>query len=501
MASAVMGHPLSCWAGVGATGVEFDIVVNFSDGTGALTATKMNNGTHGAAWGSWTVEDTIDHTAIEDHAVTLPFKLLVDGSLYDGSEGQGITFDLTGAPTTPDVVSYGLTESVTDCVAVLLVRYNTTAGADDYYNDTIAINGGGSNFTVPQYRHLAGGTQHFTAHSSGDLGRNITYSPESWVIVWVRHDATNLIGEMFVQDLDTLVVLGASKVEHSPAPDPVSSIRLQDYLRNVNQGEGNIQVKLVAFREDMTFPPRSITVPASTDVEAEQTDDAEVTLTWSNGCQIFTIERNKNSAGWTTLESAYNTNGVLEYVDTDVVNTDQVQYRVTALIGSQSSSAVTSNTVTVAQVDWDDAIAGASTTSNETNGDASARQVVSCTKTGSCTKLRAYIRDWQGLPGEIKMALYDSSFNLLGEGSVTNVSPASGTHQEVSLETPVAVTASTTYYVGYAVPSSPRLRVGYHSSSGNARLDFGTNYAAFPPDPISGADNVTWTFGVGMGVI
>src|SRR5687768_16378123 len=90
--------------GGGPAAVEFDVVVNFSSGSGALDAIKMNAGTHGANWGTWHdyhdgIEDDPNlYSNIEDHEVTFPVDLDVGGTLYGGptgTQGQGMTFDFT----------------------------------------------------------------------------------------------------------------------------------------------------------------------------------------------------------------------------------------------------------------------------------------------------------------------------------------------------------------------------------------------------------------------
>jgi hypothetical protein len=332
--------------------VPFDVVVNFSAGSGALTATHLNNGTHGADWGTWrayhngTPDAANDHTTIEDHAVTLPFKVSVGGSEYDGSEGQGLTFDHTELPTEYDAYQIS-PASKTGVLALFLASFDVELGGTpvSYNNDTLII--AGSNYTVPQFQLVFNGAKRWTCHSEGELGAEIPYS-SGWVIVCVHHDAAGGRGQLYVQDATTLAVLGASATIHDPAAGSLVYIRLTDYLRGANQGAGSIKIKLLAMRSsDLTFPPYAITVPAPTAVSAEQTATNTITLTWTSLCQVFTIERNKNSAGWVTLDATFDNNGVDEYVDTDLANGNTAQYRVSAVIGGQSSAVVSSNTVTV----------------------------------------------------------------------------------------------------------------------------------------------------------
>jgi hypothetical protein len=484
--------------------VPFDVMVNFSAGSGALTATHLNNGTHGANWGTWT-SNTINYSTIVDHAVVLPFKLLVDGDLYDGSEGQGMRFDFTGEPTTSDEFQYTISPlgSRSGVICLCLLRaVDMVWGGANYHNDT--LNFAGSNYSVPQLRLTNLGLQ-IVAHSEGNLGRNVDIAAGTWYLVWTYHNAAGEFTEVIIQDASTLAVVGSTYAEAlTPAGDLVY-IKFQAYLRGVDQGEGHLDVKLFAFGDSVTpWPPVTLTVPAATSVEAEQTDENELTLTWVNSCQIFKIERNVDGGGWTTLETAFDNNGVHEYVDTDVADGESIEYRVTAIIGSQVSSAAASAAVEVdngpfATPTWTDAIAGASTDTTETNDGCSIRQPVTSGTTGNCTRLRVWCRNFN-FAANIKMALYDDSNNLLGHGSVSSVSPSSGSWQEVVLNTPVAVTSSTTYRVGVSV-SSAGVQTGYLAGGNSSLIDFGVAYAAFPADPWSTANNVSRTVAVGMGVV
>ena len=170
-------------------GVSFDVVVNFSDGAGALTAAKLNNGTHGAvSWGTWTTPAAITHTNIEDHAAALPFDILCDGVTYNGSESgtQGLTFDFAAAPTADDVFQYTLSGSRSDCVFLLLVKYATIASGSptSYNNDTLVL--AGANYTVIQRQHSFNGTKSLYCHSEGDLG-SVIPDDEGWMIVCGKH--------------------------------------------------------------------------------------------------------------------------------------------------------------------------------------------------------------------------------------------------------------------------------------------------------------------------
>lgn len=148
---------------------------------------------------------------------------------------------------------------------------------------------------------------------------------------------------------------------------------------------------------------------------------------------------------------------------------------------------------------WSDSLAGASTDTSESFGSsASGRQVVSNTVAGTCSKLRIWCRSGNASAMDLKAALYDSSFNKLGQGTASFGSGvSSGTWMEVTLDSSVAGITVTTYYIGFC-PSNNTSQPGYKDVTGNALIDFGVAYAAFPTDPFNTADNVTWTYAVGM---
>jgi hypothetical protein len=336
--------------------VPMDVVVNFSAGSGALTATHFNNGAHGANWGTWVerhygqeAPSLNDHTVIEDHDVALPFKLDCAGSLYDGSEGQGLTFDHSALPDEYDMFHLTLPGGKTGMLALILAKFEMSLGGTPtgYNNDTIIM--GGANYTVPQFQFTFQGAMRWTCHSEDNLGATIPYSG-GWVVIGVHHDAAGAHGEMYVQDATTGNVIGASRTDHDPVAGTLGYLRVQDYLRLANHGVGSIKIKLVAFRDtDLTFPPYTLPVPTPLALAHTRTGANQQTLTWTSPCQVFAIARNKNSGGWTTLDADYdNKPAARAYVDSDVTDGDTVQYRVTAKVGAQSSAIATSLIGTVA---------------------------------------------------------------------------------------------------------------------------------------------------------
>ena len=165
--------------GSGAATVPFDIIQNFSSGSGALDATKLEAGSHGADWGAWGVVDTVsvDHTVIATHdvsALTLPV-IAVGGTNYTGTEGQGATFDHSASPDEYDafeLITVG--NGITDAQALMLVKFDVVdiEGGDfgSYYHNDIMVFAG-ANFSVSQFRHASDVSRAFVAHVSGNSGQ------------------------------------------------------------------------------------------------------------------------------------------------------------------------------------------------------------------------------------------------------------------------------------------------------------------------------------------
>jgi hypothetical protein len=331
--------------------VPMDVVVNFSAGSGALTATHFNDGVHGANWGTWRAyhegiaDEANTHTVIEDHDVTLPFQLLVDSVLYDGSEGQGMTFDHSGLPTDDDGYQINLTGK-TGMVGLMLAKFDTETGSNSYHNDTFIM--AGANYTVPQFQHTFQGVKRWVCHSEDVTGAIIPYSG-GWVVIGVHHDAAGQVGEVFVQDAATRNLIGSSRSEHTTPAGALVYIRIHDYLRTASAGAGSVKIKLLAFRDsDLTFPPYTIPIPTPLSVVAARTALNTVTVTWTSPCQVFQIERDLNSGGWATLVAAHdNKPASRSYVDTALSDGDTVRYRIAAKIGSQTSVGGQSALITV----------------------------------------------------------------------------------------------------------------------------------------------------------
>lgn len=122
--------------------------------------------------------------------------------------------------------------------------------------------------------------------------------------------------------------------------------------------------------------------------------------------------------------------------------------------------------------------------------------------TGNCTKLRARVGNNFTSGATIKLALYDSSRNLINTGA-TSASIDSSSNQwiEVTISSE-SVTASTTYYVG-SCASTDQIEIPSLSgqTSGDTHVDLSNGYASFPgsPDPFTNSA-ATYRFAMSMWV-
>jgi hypothetical protein len=346
--------------------IAMDAIINFDNGTGALTAAKFNAGTHGAAWAQAWIENhngtpsSNTNTDIQDHDVTIPIDINVGGTLYNGTSGQGLIFDFSSAPTSYDAYQLSVAAShFTNMVEMHLIQSNVVLSTDNYFNDIFAFLAG--NFTIPQMQARFGDDSRvICAHSEGSLGCEVPFTTGDWLLVTTFHNSTGGNGQVLVHKIDVTggigsfgTVLGHSVSNKNAGPDgELTFLTLQTYLRlALAPSTGNVKIKLIAFNQtDPSFPAYSIpSVPTPESPVAAQTGINEVTFSWNGqNCQIVNIQRNKNSGGFVDLSLLYNTTGTFSYVDTDVADTDTVQYRAQIAIGSQTSSySDSSNTVTV----------------------------------------------------------------------------------------------------------------------------------------------------------
>lgn len=485
----------------GATSIEMDVVVNFSDGTGALTATKLSNGSHGASWGTWTNAHNgvggaaNTHTNIVDHDVQLPFNIDVGGTLYNGSEGQGAEFDFSSEPTEYDAFQLTFSASVSDCVLLALVRPQTTlipGSETTFSNDLFVFTGG--NYSLTQLIHSFNTSRLALTHSEGSFGMLLgTFS--DWMLLSLKHDVTNGQGLFFIQRITqsgpNWVLgdpVGLTRSVMAGAGD-IANMRFQSYLRPA-RGAGSTDVKLFAMREsDLSFPPYdpgSLTGPTA--VDASRTALEEITVTIGGPYQLVRLERQTNGGAWSTLDASLDIAFDItsfEYVDTTVTEPNTYAYRATGLVGDYETATTTSGSVDLSEpfAEWHDGISLASATSTQAFTDPNGYAVANYATlpAGTVNKLRLYVEAITGTVS-VKMALYaPSGDDALLTSSSLDISSTGWAEFDVADE---VITAGDYLIAFHLNPTgSESITVKYGAAApATQRYDL-VAYASFPLDP------------------
>ena len=479
--------------------VGMDMIVDFSEDSGALTAAKITAGTHGPMGdlGEWSEQSTITHSSILDIDVILPFEIDVDGTLYDGSEGQGMQFNFAAEPGDADVFQFAffdLPRTVASSIVILLYKTETTQipGQEASYSNDIIVQEGGNYSLIQLILNFASQRLALT-HSEGSFGLLLSGN-ENWNLAALQRNTDTGQTKLFIQEctlagnqLSLGEVVGMS---HSvtTAASLIQYIRLQSYLRPAHGGGRNL-VKLFAVREGHEgFPPWD---PGPMDgpqsVSANRTDVEQITLTISGPYALVRIERKTNAGAWSTLVASRDIaldSPVFQYVDNAVSVPNTYRYRMIALVGDLETSASLTDTVDLSEpfAEWHDAIDLPFTTNdlvytNPSNNGVSTSLTLPA---GTVTKLRIYISAITGTMG-MKAALYDGAEALLESDEET----ASVTGWLEFTITPY-VSAGGTFTIAWQIDVGAGETVTLRFGTGTpAQLKFGpVSYAAFPTDPL-----------------
>jgi Domain of unknown function (DUF4082) len=152
----------------------------------------------------------------------------------------------------------------------------------------------------------------------------------------------------------------------------------------------------------------------------------------------------------------------------------------------------------VVAAQWFDSIDPADTDGTEdADNTTSFGSEITPTSSGSCTKLRIY---WDTIWATvtIKIAIFDTGGVPLGTGSASIDGEVHDLWQEITLDSPVAVTASTTYIV-MAVPSASSQAKPRWDNATEGRVDFTTGtYSGFPVNPSTLSTATNHRYSVGM---
>ncbi len=300
----------------------------------------------------------------------------------------------------------------------------------------------------------------------------------------------------YIDEIDTFERVGAAGYSGSGDAAAFQREAAADVIRDTHDGDG------ILLEDDPT--PWAGVAPTALVVDPGegQIDGATFTLP-AVMTSVASMRYRFDSGSWVGFATASSLGAIAVAAGTHTLSVQTVS--TSGLFGAVATSAEF-EVDAAPEPTWTDSIAGASTNTDDPFGVPYLQPIV-CGTTGNCTKLRFWLRTFS-FADDVKMALYNSSGVLLGEGLGVAVGTASGQWVEITLDTPVAVTASTTYKVGYFANAVSSTKIGYSnagaSGAGSGNLDFnGTTYAAFPVDPWGGdaGGNVAWTIGMGMGVI
>jgi len=485
--------------GGGGQTVEMDMIVNFSSGSGALTAAKITSGTHGpmAALGEWSEQSTITHSNIVNPSVILPFDIDVNGTLYDGSEGQGMEFNFALEPGDADVFQFSfldLPRTVSSSIVLLLVKTETTLipGQEATYSNDLIVQEGGNYSLIQLILNFADQRLAIT-HSEGSFGM-ILGSNANWNLIALQRNTATGQTQMFMQEctlagsqLSLGEVVGLS---HSvtTAASLITYLRLQSYLRPAHGG-GKTTVKLLAMREGSTgFPPWNPgTMDGPQSVSADRTEVEQITLGISGPYALVRIERQTNGGAYSVLDASRDIaleTPVFQYVDDTVTVPNTYRYKVVGLVGDLETNESLSPTIDLSEpfAEWADAISLASATddlvyTNPSNNGVSTSLVLPA---GTVTKLRIYISAITGTMG-FKAALYDGVEALLESDEEI----ASTTGWLEFTITPYE-SAGGTFTIAWQIDVGGGETVTLKFGVGNpSQLKFGAvSYAAFPTDPL-----------------
>ncbi len=431
--------------------VSFDVIQLFDSGTGTLDATKLAAGAHGASLGTWQVASgySVDHTVIENHGVTLPagLTLEVDSVEYDGSEAVGITLDHTGDPGESDVFELAFTSGTyTDMQALALARLVIAdTGAPVGYNIDL-LHFAGSTYSVAQFQHVSDASQRWKAHTEGGLSYDVAGSG-AWVVIGLKHDSTNGIAELYVLNASTGGFIGSAAIDHGSSAGDLIFFRFQDYLRNAGTNtDGEINVKLIALREEVaTFPPMVVTVPAVSAIDATQTAVGELLVTWGTACGRHVIERRVDGGAWTTADADFREH-VNGFVDTGLTDGASVEYRITAFVGSQSSSSTASGAFVVEDAPF---LGGALLVGSPTLGSTigvTDQRGMKCKALADITITQVGLWVLASQYSDIVVHVYDVSGMSLGSATVDTDGTADQ-YAYATLTTPIALATDDVFYV------------------------------------------------------
>lgn len=453
-----------------------------------MDATKMAAGWHGTSPGAWTLlnHDPLGHTTIQDGGVTSIIPLTDGVDVYDGSGTKGVKFS---APLSTlfdwegfQCAFSGAAAAEHDLTFVALVKFanEEDPGLVSVNNDWINISGGGGYTVAQQIQYLGSNVIH--GHSEGDLGNTIAVDRTKWYLLILRHNDTEGLGEYCLIDNDTGIVVGSSESNLSGDPGVLVYLQWQNYINNAL---GSTTFQLAGLNwTDAPYPVGSPTVPDPTSVSASQTNLSELTLVFASPLTRFKIEQSANAgSSWATLETGKVIKGTTNsksYIDVTAVNGGTYRYRVTGLLGSSSSSPVTSSDATIDNSTFHTTWAGA-LSGNTSVGAGSGERGLKITVGANDLPL-THIGCWftAGTYGDVVMNIYNSSVAQVATATVLISGATVGDYNYIACS--YTLLAGQTYYITRDV-------AGFNEYTSGGTRNVNTSLAAtvYPCDE-TGAD-------------
>jgi hypothetical protein len=332
--------------------IPADFIILASGGTAgnAITSSYMNSATHGDA-GTWATyvngsTSSLGHSVISASGFAFPDPVLVDGTVYQGTTNRSVQIGpRPDSGTNDDEIRLTFGTAFQSISIAVRAKFEGTGEGVPQNNDFVHLAG----FFVMQAQWQSDDNAKIKilAHSTIDGGATSNSPAMIEINVGQEYDffgfadQTNDLWRVAI--CDNGVLLGAIEAIRGPGDANIETLKLSSYDSSPTGSQVNYGW-VIGDYTNKRFPFFDFTI-TTPNLDAEQTGADEVTVTRNNveGCS-YILQRNKNAAGWVTLDSDWDST---EYLDTDVVDTDVVEYRTVASFERVSSDSGLSDGVTL----------------------------------------------------------------------------------------------------------------------------------------------------------
>jgi len=303
----------------------------------------------------WSTSRPLSHTKVRAENRPLMHPVKVGGVTYTGEGTRSLEFDLDEAILKNLSPLYehlwGYPPAGTGDVVISGMEYigaTTSAARPSLGMDIVAINSG--TFLVQQ---VGVGEVHIETQVPNGVTYKSTPMPRKqagkWYYFALRYSRTAGRAELMLVDPETGELVGTSGKSTASVTGggDVASFAFQSYL--IFGGGRNVFDNVAISFTNPAYPPFRIPVlPAPAYVSVTQTAPNEVRLTWpTTRAAGYKIERSQNGGAWTTIGEPYQEDGGKFFFDKTVKDGEQVRYRVSSFVGSQTSSPTPSSPLTV----------------------------------------------------------------------------------------------------------------------------------------------------------